>query len=219
MFLPENIECILLLCQDNFKLLASKLKISAEVGQSVGSALYLCQCDSLFCTKKLVNYSVFILLSNASLKKISKLWVDQCFRLLDSNSSKVIAIATQPRRNERVTSLEKSWMTIFPLYIIFWLFSTTKQILLTNAPASIRDIASRVYTSLSLAWYIFIQESNYLMSQPPEAIWRSTELQMDKFQEKSVTNILEHRYIVILKCRIYNQGSLRVYLPIKTMLL
>lgn len=126
MFLPENIECILLLCQDNFKLLASKLKISAKVGQSLGTALYLCQCDSSFCTMKLVNCSALIFLSKASLEKIPKLWVDQCFRLLDTNSSNVTVTATQPRRNEMVTSLEKFWMTIFipsaPLSHNIWAF-------------------------------------------------------------------------------------------------
>lgn len=108
MLLPENIECILLLCQDNFKLLAPKLKISAKVGQSLGTALYLCQCDSSLCTMKLVNYSVFMFLSKASLKKIPEFWVDHCFILLDCNSSEVTAIGTQPRRTQTVTSLEKS---------------------------------------------------------------------------------------------------------------
>lgn len=103
MFLPENIECILLLCQDNFKLLARKLKISAKVGQSHGTALYLCQCDSLLWTMKLVNYSDFLFVSKASLKKIPEFWVDHCFILLDGNSSKVTAIATQPRRTQTVT--------------------------------------------------------------------------------------------------------------------
>lgn len=100
MLLPENIECILLLCQDNFKLLAPKLKISAKVGQSLGTALYLCQCDSSLRTVKLVSYPVFMSLSKASLKKIPEFWVDRCFILLDCNSSEVIAIATQPRRTQ-----------------------------------------------------------------------------------------------------------------------
>lgn len=108
MLLPENIECILLLCQDNFKLLAPKLKISAKVGQSLGTALYLCQCDSSLCTMKLVNYSVSMFLSKASLKKIPEFWDDHSFIFLDCNSSEVKAITTQSRRTQTVTSLEKS---------------------------------------------------------------------------------------------------------------
>lgn len=35
MFLPENLKCILLLCQDNFAFLATKLKFSTKVDQSL----------------------------------------------------------------------------------------------------------------------------------------------------------------------------------------
>lgn len=45
------------------------------------------------------------------------------------------------------------------------------------------DVTSRVCTSLSLAWNIFLQEGNRPTSQPPEANWRSTDLWMDRFQE------------------------------------
>lgn len=48
MFLPEDIKCILLLCQDNFEFLASKLKFSTKVDQSPVTTLYLCWCNSLF---------------------------------------------------------------------------------------------------------------------------------------------------------------------------
>ena len=48
MFLPEDIKCILLPCQDNFEFLASKLKFPTKVDQSPVTTLYLCWCNSLF---------------------------------------------------------------------------------------------------------------------------------------------------------------------------
>lgn len=45
---PENIKCILLLCQDNFEFLASRLKFSTKVDQSPVTTLYLCWSNSLF---------------------------------------------------------------------------------------------------------------------------------------------------------------------------